>query len=198
MLGEGTAKVWSANTASSVGIAALMKSLSLDQLKASGDPTWNGFTLTSWSMYVVVLPRSYSPNMCFLLSSIEQNVSIIAVSVPAIRPLFSRVFKTGFFGSHKPQQKYAPSSEFGHELGNMTGRSKGGLTNRATTTISVARKAGFDDNSSESSLVRGGAPDQIMKRMSVELHVRKSTPANDPAESKNDEQQERHGTWLKL
>ncbi len=129
------------------------------------------------------------------LLRLEQNVGIIAVSVPAIRPLFSRVFKIGVFGSLKTPPKYGPSSEFGMELGNMNGRSKGGVSQRATTIVSAARQTHYDDNGSESSLVKEVSNDKIIKRVSVELHVRSTDPA-DPETGLGQEEKVR-GSWLR-
>ncbi|KAK0610914.1 hypothetical protein B0T14DRAFT_413473, partial [Immersiella caudata] len=58
------------------GAAALLKMFHLRSLTTRSDMTWDVVDLTSWSI-------------------VEQNVGIIAVSIPCIRPLFSRIFRVG-------------------------------------------------------------------------------------------------------
>lgn len=130
---------------------------------------------------------------------VEQNVGIIAVSVPAIRPLISRIFQVRGFGSHEMSTRYGRAPDFGMELGNMTGKSKGAVSHRATTTVTASRKDHFDDNGSESSLVKGVSSDRILKRVSVELHVG-DRASEEPASSSNTvtERETQGGTWFKV
>ncbi|KAK3326631.1 hypothetical protein B0H66DRAFT_166523 [Apodospora peruviana] len=156
-----------------IGISALVKTLQLYTLGKRIDVTWDTLSLTIWSI-------------------IEQNVSIIAVSVPGIRPLFSRYFSVG--GSSGGGQ--TPQLYFSCDLSNMNGRKKGPSFPTATSMVSAAgghhankhhqppstSKHIEDDytNGSESSLVRGspgpGNMNGITKTVSVSLHSHKSEP----------------------
>jgi len=102
--------------------------------------------------------------------SIEQNVGIIVVSVPAIRPLFSRVFRIRTAAS----KSYRLDHELGYDLGNMTGRSKGPNFQPTAATVTARNKEEkLDDNGSESSLVgaaRTHGDGRIVKTVSVSLH----------------------------
>jgi hypothetical protein len=97
-------------------------------------------------------------------------VGIIAVSIPCIRPLFSRVFRVGSTPSNPNANKPYRSD---YHLGpmNASGRQKAPFT--AGTAISMAGKEHAIEigTGSESSLVRAGneGGEGIMRTVSVSL-----------------------------
>ncbi|KAK4443032.1 hypothetical protein QBC34DRAFT_214792 [Podospora aff. communis PSN243] len=129
------------------GAAALLKLFHLRSLTTRSDITWDVVDLTCWSI-------------------VEQNVGIIAVSIPCIRPLFSRIFRIGSTPSDPNGNKPYRSD---YHLGpmNVSGRQKAPFT--AGTAISMAGKE--MGTGSESSLVRAGneGNEGIMRTVSVSL-----------------------------
>ncbi|KAM7203289.1 hypothetical protein V8F33_002280 [Rhypophila sp. PSN 637] len=130
-----------------VGIAALIKTREVYSVGRRTDITWSTFTLT-----------------CF--SIIEQNIGILAVSIPACRPLFSRYFKIGGSSGESPKDydlegpsgRRAAAHGAGYDLGNMSGKKKSQISVPNSVHVSSSRKmADLDENGSESSLVAKGS-----------------------------------------
>ncbi|KAM7212514.1 hypothetical protein V8F06_012095 [Rhypophila decipiens] len=130
-----------------VGIAALIKTREVYSVGRRTDITWSTFTLT-----------------CF--SIIEQNIGILAVSIPACRPLFSRYFKIGGSSGENPKEydlegpsgRRGAAQGAGYDLGNMSGKKKSQISVPNSVHVSSSRKmADMDENGSESSLVAKGS-----------------------------------------
>jgi|SRR3569833_46311 len=85
--------------------------------------------------------------------SVEQNVSIIVVCVPAIRPLFARFFGiSSYQGSDKPVNIY--DIEFNYDLNNITDPTKA-PSEPTTVTTASDRKSQEDRNKAQPGLLRG-------------------------------------------
>lgn len=94
----------------------------------------------------------------------EQNVGILAVSIPPCRPLFRHFFKIG--SSNDRYQRHR-----GYDMGNLAlaGRPKGHVYPNAVSPASAC-KPPAGDQGSESSLVQEHLDGAIIKTVSVSLH----------------------------
>jgi len=152
------------------GAAALIKTLHLYSVTTRADTTWDTSELTCWSMYVPSVSRHPLPlpsvTRANLLNRVEQNVGIITVSIPAIRPLFSRIFKIGSSADNLNPYKV------GYDLGNMAGRHKGPAYPTIVSNVSARNKPAAAGDTSEFSLVGQRVEedgDGIKKTVSVSL-----------------------------